>query len=234
MNFLFFIPARGGSKGIPRKNIKLLNNKPLILYSIEVARAFADDCNICVSSDDDEIINIVEMCGLKVPFKRPKELATDHASGNDVIIHALNYYENIGVIFDAIVELQPTSPLRQIQDVKNAIDIFDKTIDMVVSVKETSANPYYVLFEENSKGYLEKSKNGDFVRRQDCPIVYELNGAVYVINTESLKRSKIKDFKKVKKSVMSDLNSVDLDKPSDWEYAEYLISKFQSQSIFNR
>lgn len=190
MNFLFLIPARGGSKGIPRKNIKLLNNRPLILYSIDIARFFADDKNICVSTDDDEIINIVKAYGLSVPFLRPAELATDYASGNDVIMHALNYYENNGLFFDAIVELQPTSPLRQVSDVKNAIDLFDKSLDMVVSVKETASNPYYVLFEENNEGYLEQSKKGDFVRRQDCPKVYELNGAVYVINTESIKKRK--------------------------------------------
>lgn len=225
MNFLFLIPARGGSKGIPRKNIKLLNNRPLILYSIDIARFFADDKNICVSTDDDEIINIVKAYGLSVPFLRPAELATDYASGNDVIMHALNYYENNGLFFDAIVELQPTSPLRQVSDVKNAIDLFDKSLDMVVSVKETASNPYYVLFEENNEGYLEQSKKGDFVRRQDCPKVYELNGAVYVINTESIKKTKINNFRKIKKSVMSELNSIDLDTVFDWQIAEFLISK---------
>jgi len=225
MNFLFLIPARGGSKGIPRKNIKLLDNKPLVFYSIDIARSLANDKNICVSSDDDEIINLVEDYGLKVPFKRPDELATDYASGNDVIMHAIRYYEEKGVIYDAVVELQPTSPLRQIQDVKNAIDLFDESLDMIVSVKETDSNPYYVLFEENPDGFLEKSKKGDFIRRQDCPKVYELNGAVYVFNVKSLKKMEIKNFKKIKKSVMDEVSSVDLDTPTDWEYAEYLISK---------
>lgn len=225
MKYLFLIPARGGSKGIPRKNIKLLGNKPLIYYAIDIARNFVSDNNICVSSDDEEIINLVEQYGLKVPFKRPYELATDTASGNDVINHAISYYNREGVNFDVVVELQPTSPFRKTSDVKNALDLFDNTLDMVVSVKETASNPYYVLFEENSKGFLEKSKKGNFTRRQDCPKVYELNGAVYVMNVKSLEKMEIKDFTKIVKSVMDEENSIDLDSPSDWEYAEYLFSK---------
>ena len=92
MNILVLIPARGGSKGIPRKNIKILNNKPLIGYAIDVARQFVSDADICVSTDDDEIIKVVEEYGLKVPFKRPDELATDHSGSYGVMLHALEFF----------------------------------------------------------------------------------------------------------------------------------------------
>lgn len=114
MEILYIIPARGGSKGIPRKNIKLLAGRPLICYSIDVARALTSDENICVSTDDNEIIRVVEEYGLKVPFKRPDYLATDTATTNDVLLHALEYYEAQGKQYDVIVLLQPTSPLRKI------------------------------------------------------------------------------------------------------------------------
>ena len=114
MNILVVIPARGGSKGIPHKNIKKLNGKELITYSIDVARQLTSDDNICVSADDDNIIATVENYGLKVAFKRPIELATDSAGTNGVLLHALDFYENQGRTYDVIVLLQPTSPFRSI------------------------------------------------------------------------------------------------------------------------
>ena len=106
MKTLFLIPARGGSKGIPRKNIKELNGKPLIQYSIDVARRLTGDENICVSTDDREIIEVVEKSGLEVPFIRPESLAADTATTNDVICHALNFYKDKGTAYDNIVLLQ--------------------------------------------------------------------------------------------------------------------------------
>ena len=115
MKLLYLIPARGGSKGIPRKNIKELSGKPLIAYSIDVARQLTDDCNICISTDDDEIMQVVTSYGLTVPFKRPDFLATDSVGTYEVILHAIDFYENLGVNYDAVVLLQPTSPLRTAQ-----------------------------------------------------------------------------------------------------------------------
>ena len=115
MKILYIIPARGGSKGIPHKNIKPLNGKPLIYYTIDVARQLTSDENICVSSDDAEIIQAVEDYGLKVPFKRPDHLSTDTATTNDVLLHALNFYQSKGINYEVIILLQPTSPLRTVQ-----------------------------------------------------------------------------------------------------------------------
>ena len=143
MKALVIIPARGGSKGIPHKNIKPLNGKPLIHYTIDVARGIASDEDICVSTDDADIIKCVEEYGLKVPFVRPAELATDTAGTYEVLIHALDFYEKQGKTYDVVLLLQNTSPFRTVQHVKEALELYRPDIDMVVSVNETKTNPYY-------------------------------------------------------------------------------------------
>jgi N-acylneuraminate cytidylyltransferase len=224
-NTLYLIPARGGSKGIPHKNIKPLNGKSLILYSVEVARQLAEDADICVTTDDDSIIRVVEEAGLKVPFKRPAELATDTSGSYEVILHALDFYVQKGIEFDVVVLMQPTSPFRTAQHVKEAMALYDDSLDMVVSVSESAANPYYSLFEENENGFLDKSKKGSFTRRQDCPKVYEFNGAIYVMNVKSLRETSISKFTKIKKYEMPRELSIDLDTPLDWMFAEFLMNK---------
>ena len=220
MKPLVIIPARGGSKGVPKKNIKTLGGKPLIYYTIEAARAVFEDKYICVSTDDIEIKNIVEQTGLKVPFLRPAELATDTAGTYEVLLHALNYYENLEYFPDTIILLQPTSPFRTAEHIKEAIKLYTPDIDMVVSVKETKSNPYFNLFEENVNGFLKKSKESDYTRRQDCPMVWEYNGAIYVINVESLKKLQISKFQKIKKYVMDEVSSIDIDNEIDFKFAE--------------
>lgn len=225
MKPLVVIPARGGSKGVPRKNIKLLGGKPLIQYTIEAARHVFPDEVICVSTDDKEIKGVVESLGLKVPFLRPSELATDQAGTYEVLIHAIEFYEKAGYYPDTLVLLQATSPFRTKKHIKEALELFDDTCEMVVSVKETKANPYYTLREENEEGWLVASKQGNFNRRQDCPKVYELNGAFYVMSVEALRLKPINNFSKVKKYVMDEFCSLDIDSELDWEISETFISK---------
>lgn len=225
MKILFLIPARGGSKGIPGKNIKSFLGKPLIQYSIELARIFVSDEDICVSTDNQEIANCVSALQLKVPFIRPDELSLDHSGMYDVIMHALRYYEGINRKYDVVILLQPTSPLRTTENVKGALLNFRTQLDAVVSVKRTTANPYFKLFEETDLGYLEKCKKGNFTNRQSVPDVWELNGAIYVYNVESLKRESPDRFLKVKKYVMADSESIDIDSPIDWEIAELLAKQ---------
>ena len=226
MRLLYLIPARGGSKGIPHKNIKQLSGKPLIAYSIDVARQLTDDSHICVSTDDDEIIQVVTSYGLTVPFKRPDSLATDSAGTYEVILHAIDFYENRGVHYDAVVLLQPTSPLRTARQVTEAIGLYDTSVDAVVSVCESPQNPYYNLFEENREGYLCISKgDGTFRRRQDTPPVWMFNGAVYVFNVESLRKGYFDSFKRIRKYVMPSDMSVDLDTLTDWMYLEAVMNK---------
>lgn len=226
MKILVIIPARGGSKGIPHKNIKPLAGKPLIHYTIDVARQIVADEDICVSTDDSEIIQCVEEYGLKVPFVRPEELATDTAGTYEVLLHALNFYEQQGKQFDVVLLLQNTSPFRTANQVKEALALYQSDIDMVVSVKECSANPYYCVFEENQDGYLKICKgDGNITRRQDAPKVYEYNGAIYVINAKQLKKMSLGQFTRRVKYVMDDLHSVDLDNMIDWKFAEFIIKE---------
>lgn len=224
--FLVIIPARGGSKGIPHKNIKLFAGKPLIYYAIDTARQIVPDADICVSTDDDEIMRVVEQYGLPVLFKRPAELATDTAGTYEVLLHALNWYEANGNHFDAVILLQVTSPFRTAQHVKEAIRLYSDDVDMVVSVNVCPANPYYCVFEEDKKGYLHVCKgDGNIFRRQDAPTVYEYNGAIYIINPESLKTKHMHQFEKRVKYVMNDLSSFDLDTEMNWMIAETLAAK---------
>lgn len=223
MKPLVVIPARGGSKGVPRKNIKELGGKPLIYYTIEAAREVFEDSKIIVSTDDREIKKAVQKTGLKVPFLRPKELATDEAGTQEVLKHAIQHVEDNGYFPDTLILLQPTSPFRTGKHIKEALNLYDKSLDMVVSVKQTKSNPYYVLFEENEEGFLRKSKEGNFTRRQDVPNVWEYNGAIYIINIASVMDKVIKDFKRVKKYEMDESSSHDIDNKFDWSIAESLF-----------
>ena len=226
MKPLVIIPARGGSKGIPHKNIKLLGGKPLICRAIDNARAVAPDSDICVSTDDSEIIQVVEDYGLKVPFIRPTELAADNSGTYEVLLHALSFYEQQGRTYDTIILLQPTSPFRRDEDISEALKLYSPDVDMVVSVTEARANPYYNCFETDSDGFLHVSKgDGKYIRRQDAPKAWEYNGAIYIINPQSLKRKSLGEFKRRMMYEMDELHSLDLDTPLDWRIAELLIAE---------
>lgn len=224
-DILIIIPARGGSKGIPRKNIKSLNGKPLIYYAIDTARSITTDENICVSTDDLEIKSVVENYGLRVPFLRPDELSTDTAGTHEVLLHALDYYEKQGKHYDIVLLLQTTSPFRTAEQVREALKIYDQSnADMVVSVKECPANPYYNVFEEDAEGYLHVCKgDGNIFRRQDAPKVYEYNGAIYIMDAEKLKTTHMHKMQKRVKYIMDAQSSFDLDTMQDWEMAEMIL-----------
>lgn len=222
---LFIIPARGGSKGLPRKNILPINGKPMIYYTIDAARGVTNDSNICVTTDDLEIKQVVEDYGLNVPFLRPEELATDTAGTREVLLHAIDFYQyTLHCQFSKICLLQPTSPLRTTQHIIEAHRLWSNDLDMVVSVKESKANPYFNLFEEQDNGFLKKSKEGNFTRRQDAPNAWEFNGAIYFINIQSLQEKPIAEFEKVKKYVMSEESSTDVDTSYDLNLIENLIT----------
>lgn len=223
MKPLIIIPARAGSKGLPGKNWKCLNGKPLVQYSIEVALELFDKQQVCITTDSKEVIAIADSLGVSVPFLRPESLASDTASSQEVILHALKYWEENFYTPDVVVLLQPTSPFRRAKQVCEAIKLYDSFIDLVVGVKETKANPYYILREEDKNGFLIPSKQGNFTRRQDCPKVYEVNGAIYVINPKSLKEKSMQSFDKIVKYEMNEISSHDIDDEIDWIVAEALI-----------
>lgn len=233
MQILYLITARGGSKGIPGKNIKSLGGKPLIHYAIDLARCFTADENICVSTDSKEIISSAADKNLKVPFIRPADLASDTVGSYEVITHAISYYESQGKKYDVVVLLQPTSPFRLKSHLQKALSEYSPELDMVVSVKESDTDPHN-LFKENANGYLEKYLPGvTYTRRQDVPKSYEYNGAIYIINVNRLKKKKLGEFTSIKKMVMDELSSVDLDTPMDWLWAEFLINNNQVKLDYN-
>ena len=225
-DILVVIPARSGSKGIPGKNIKKLHGKPLINYTIEAAKEIFENSQVIVSTDDKEIAEIAASHGANIPFLRPKELAQDDSSTRDVILHLVDYFERQKSVPSVIVLLQVTSPIRNSKHLNEALDLFfHKDCDMVVSVTESKTSPYFNLYEENKEGYLQKSKDSAFTRRQDVPPVYEYNGAIYIFKTKSIVESEMKDFEKITKYVMSKNDSVDIDDEVDWKIAEYLLTK---------
>ena len=231
---LYIIPARGGSKGIPRKNIKPLDGKPLICYAIDCARgAGADDRHIILSTDDEEIAGTARDYGLAVEYRRPAELATDTAGSREVILDAMQWADNQRIDYNCVVLLQPTSPLREARDAVEALKLYGEGVDMVVSVKESEANPYYNLFETDpTTGFLEISKGtGRLTRRQDAPKVWEYNGAVYVINPESIRRMTLGEFPHKVPYEMPRERSIDLDTPFDWLVAEALLREKTQNSL---
>ena len=224
MKPLVIIPARGGSKGVPGKNKNLLGGKPLISYTIEAAMENFDASQIIVSTDDIEIAEIARKHGLSVPELRPVHLASDTATTADLVDYLVEQAEAQEQNFDTIILLQPTSPFRNSTHIREAVALFEKKeAEMVVSVKITDSNPYYVLKEEDENGFLVSSKSGNFTRRQDCPVVYELNGAIYIIDKKIFKKDKFNN-PKMMKYVMEAIDSIDIDTPLDWKFAELIMN----------
>ena len=225
---LYIIPARGGSKGIPGKNIKLLAGKPLIGYAIEAARqAGGNDRNIILSTDYEDIADTARSLGLKVDYMRPAELATDRSGSREVILDVMDWADKNGIEYDCVVLLQPTSPMRTADDITGALSLYTDDIDMVVSVTPAATNPYYNCFETDAEsGFLHISKgDGTLTRRQDAPKAWEYNGAVYVINPSSIRRQPLGLFARRVPFEMPRERSIDLDTPTDWLVAETLMQQ---------
>ena len=222
MNILYIIPARSGSKGLPGKNIKLLNAKPLIYYSIKVAKESKYQGKVIVSTDDQKIAEISKECGADVPYLRPLELSTDQSSSIDVILHAIEFFKQQNVYYDTVVLFQPTSPLRLLEDINIAFDLFiKKNAEAVVSVCENDHHPYW------SNTLPESGSMKDFIRpeikglnRQQLPKSYRLNGAIYISTVEALVANKGFIHSGTYASVMPNERSVDIDHEIDFDLAE--------------
>lgn len=227
---LFVIPARGGSKGIPHKNIKPFAGRPLIAYSLEAARVLTDDAHIILSTDDERIDEVAKELGYDTAYRRPAELATDTAGSREVILDAMDYADAMGVEYDKVVLLQPTSPLRTVADIVKAIEAYDATpdCDMAVTVTEAACNPYYDCFETDADGVLHVSKgDGTLTRRQDAPKAWQYNGAVYVMRPESVRRYALGAMPRRIAVEMPRSRSMDLDTPLDWTIAEMIYNDMQ-------
>lgn len=227
MSTLWLIPARGGSKGIPDKNLKPFCGESLVSRAVRQAMICSSSSDtIYVSTDSEPIKKEAEKHGIAIPFMRPPELASDTASTYSVIIDTLIKFKEFGQEFEKVVLLQPTSPFRNIEDINNAVSLWQPSLDMVVSVVQSKSNPYYNLFEIDSKGFLKISKGkGNYTRRQEAPSVWEYNGAVYVITVESLFKGPLSSFTKILPFEMPQSRSYDLDTPEDWVIAEMIFER---------
>lgn len=229
MKALYLIPARGGSKGVPGKNIRPLGGMPLIAHSIRHALEVAPDPkDVVVSTDSPEIAKAAISAGASVPFMRPAELATDTAGSREVMIHAADFLNGHGEDYDTIVLLQPTSPFRNPEDIAKALKLFEtKSPDMVVSVKPAASNPYYNAFECDTDGFLHISKgDGKITRRQDAPPVWEFDGSIYVISLLSLRKvESLAGMSRIIPFPNSVTNNIDIDSELDFAIAELLINR---------
>ncbi|WP_432662694.1 acylneuraminate cytidylyltransferase family protein [Wukongibacter baidiensis] len=224
---LAFIPARSGSKGVKDKNIRELAGKPLIAYAIEEAiesKIFED---IILSTDSQEIADIARNHGASIPFLRPKELATDESPTIDAIFHCLDYLKGKGKKYDAIMLLQPTSPLRKFHHIREAYKLFnEKQADFTVSVCECDHSPLWTnTIDKDLKMdhfIRDEVKN---VRRQDLSKYYRLNGAIYIAKVNRLTEERSFFGKNNYAYIMSKLSSVDIDTVEDFMYADFIIEK---------
>jgi CMP-N,N'-diacetyllegionaminic acid synthase len=229
MRILGLIPARGGSKSIPRKNIKLLEGKELIHYTIETGLSCSLIHELIVSTDDEDIAKVSRNKGAKVPFLRPTHLATDKSPSIDTVIHALQYFEDIGQPFDAVCLLQPTTPFRDNDDLKNAIEKFIKQdADSLISVREVphTYNPHWI-FEEKEDGFLKISTGESNIisRRQDLPKSYYRDGAIYITKAAVILEQKSLYGNTIIHYEMKASSAINIDTLADWKMAEAYIKK---------
>lgn len=225
MNIVAIIPARGGSKGLKRKNVLPLNGKPLIAYSIEAALKLDNVSRVIVSTDDEEIAEIAKQWGAEVPFIRPEYLASDTATTIDVLKHTIEFLkENEGFETDHVLLLQPTSPLRSEQHAREALDLYLQSDCPVVSVSLADTHPF--LMRVKKENYLipfMELPDQKATRRQDLPEVYELNGAIYLTDHHHLMIENSIYTDKVIPYVMDKRSSVDIDDEIDFKLAEVLL-----------
>jgi len=222
---LAIIPARGGSKGIPRKNIIPLKGKPLIAWTIDEAKKSRFLDRIIVSTDDEEIADIAKQWGGEVPFFRPKELAQDDTPGIAPILHALSYFTD----YEYVVVLQPTSPLRTAGDIDEAISLCEKNkSNFCVSVTESKVVPEWMFFV-NEEGILTPLNDNKQIpyQRQKAKKTYVLNGAVYVAKIAALVDTRSFLTTETIPYIMPSDRSVDIDDVSDIARCEYLIEKWE-------
>jgi N-acylneuraminate cytidylyltransferase/CMP-N,N'-diacetyllegionaminic acid synthase len=227
LEVLAIIPARGGSKGVPKKNIKSILDKPLIAYTIEAAKKSKYITRVIVSTDDNEIADVSRQYGAEVPFLRPNELATDSSPTNDAILHVVDELHKVeGYRPKIICLLQCTSPLRDYNDIDETINkMLSTKSDAAVSICEVECNPYWtnVLENEKLKYFLEEGKN--ITRRQDLPPIYRINGAVYAVNTEVFLEQKTLEPENITGYIMDGNKSVDIDTAIDFKMAELLLKE---------
>lgn len=221
---LAIIPARGGSKGIPRKNIRDLAGKPLIAWTIEAARKSKYIDRLILSSEDDEIMNIAAQWGCEVPFKRPVNLAQDDTPGVEPVIHAL---QTLPEHYDYVILLQPTSPLRTVEDIDHSIEYcIERNASTCVSLSEAKKTPYW-MYELDKQGVMLPVLHSDrvFNRRQELKPVFLLNGAIYIAKTDHLLSERTFLGQGTIGYIMPGKRSFDIDEEMDFLICEFILGR---------
>lgn len=231
MRILITICARGGSKGIPGKNIKILAGKPLIGYSIGVARQFQalfEQVDVALSTDSEAIIGVAAECGLRSEYRRPDRLAGDSVGKIDAIRDVVAYYEQRNQVrYDYVLDLDVTSPLRNLEDLRNAFEILqqDEQAVNLFSVSPAGRSPYFNMVEQKANGYYAQVKQPEssVFTRQSAPVVYDLNASFYFYRRSF--------FEQGYKGAITDKSLIylmphicfDLDHPIDFEFISWLL-----------
>jgi len=228
MRVLGLIPARGGSKGVPRKNIRLLGGKPLLQYTAEAALAAQRLAKVILSTEDEEIADVGRNCGLAVPFLRPAELAEDDTPTLPVMQHAVSWMESRGERFDAVCLLQPTNPLRRSEDIDGCVELLEKSkADSVVTVLPVPAeyNPHWVyLSDASGRLRLSTGEASPIPRRQQLPPAFHREGSVYVTRRDVLMEQNSLYGKTLYGYSLESNASINIDTPQDWASAEIALA----------
>ena len=228
MNYVALICARGGSKGVPGKNIRLLSGRPLIAWAISQARAVGRIGRVIVSTDSEQIATAAREAGAEIPFLRPTELALDNSPEWLVWRHALDYLKNTDSVYpDALVVVPATAPLRAVEDIERCLDVFEKgEADVVITVTDAHRNPYFNMVKvlaDGSVGVVISSEN-QFVRRQDTPVVYDMTTVAYVARPEFVMTQNGVFAGRVRHVHVPVERALDIDTPLDFRIAECLMN----------
>ena len=226
---LAIIPARGGSKGIPFKNIREVGGKPLIAWAIDEAKKSKYIDRLILSSDDNQIIKVAKEYGCEVPFIRPPALARDDTPGIAPVLHAI---EVLPEKYDYVVLLQPTSPLRSVEDIDNCIaKCISEAGNACVTVTQSEQSPYWMYSITGSGCVVPVVRVEEYQRRQDLPTAYVLNGAVYVARAEWLKQVKKFVTDETKAVIMPENRSIDIDTEKDLQRVSLMLGGLNTDYV---
>ena len=224
MRTFAFVFARGGSKGIPRKNLQLLDGKPLLAWSIEMGQSLSEVEQVFVSTENAEIANIANSFGAEV-IKRPKDLAKDTSPEWLAWQHAIEWVQERLGTFDRFLSLPTTAPLRSLQDVQGCLDLLEENTDVVITMTPASRSPWFNMVREGTNGELMLLVEGRYNRRQDAPVGYDMTTAAYVLRPKFVMDHHRLWDGRVKGVVVPNERAIDIDTPMDLEIASFLYRR---------
>ena len=230
MSYLGLICARGGSKGVKDKNIRLVGNKPLIGISIDIAKKIEKISRIVVSTDSEKIAKVGKNYGAEVPYIRPESLSRDDSPEWLVWRHAIEYFESVGESFDGVVILPPTAPLKTQNDILRCIDEYEiGNHDVVITASQCHRNPYFNMVEKKNSGdiSLVKDSKKSYTRRQDSPKVYDMTTVAYVVKPEFVKEKNGIFEGKIGMVEIPIERSIDIDTEFDLSIANFLFNEYE-------